>query len=1166
MSGKKTVPHFRSLEADSGSPPDFELGEELGAGGMGVVYAANQTAFGREVAIKMVKPGRKGSAMAADALMAEAVVTGHLEHPNVIPVYDLGVDAEGNLFYAMKEVQGFPWSELMAEKTLDENLDILLRVADTISFAHSRGILHRDLKPHNIMLGEFGETMVMDWGASCAMAGSAEAGALSAESSFCGTPAYMPPEMARGDTNRLGETSDVYLLGAILYHIVSGHPPRREKDPVLCINLASENHIEPVEGDGELLRIAFKAMATAPADRFSSVRKFQQAIREYRAHSESLLLAENAKVHLFRARETKDYDLFSRAIYGFREASELWPENPDAERLRIEAAVEYARCAYDNNDLELAQSLLDPSDPVHRELLDRIARAIRERDAHKKRIRKLLLTARLLGSVLLLIFAAAFFMVRSEQRKTKEEHRQSLVNLVSAYYGEQNYEATVAAFWQLHDQYGMESLDPGTLLDVRVAAAMDPYRGAVDSGVGQPLGTMPSRQVNCVWVVGAREAAKVCLNPNAGYDPATRVAIHDFKFGKRTTPGSVVETVEFPCLIEGRQAFCEGTDGSLWIGSGSKIYCKTSRGWKPVLDTSQLDYPPLPEEYNIDRPAVEKWMASEGRKLPITGILLDRAQTHAAIALGPQTIGWFDLENKQCLGWLAAGHGTYFNRLLRGGKANATLLALSPDEQKLLFRPTTQNQSLVFWFTLPNLVRDAYIYNRDYPVPAIAFSGDNRPRAVLSNSWLFSPNAHFMEKFEREGFYSGKDEDGGRGFPERGETSTLPMVNIRLAAFSKEGSRCCALSRDGLLYVGSGSGSNGFSACQRIARRDIADAYLLPEDCVGLLDSGGILRLYDMRDHALCRVPLEHPVANLCRGTRPENLLATLDLGDSRAIHKIEIDPEGGVKSEFLTSQKNNRSLGCDPLGRYFATADGKTVEVYSFESDKRVFTSSARWTPNLPWWTVDFDKTGKFLYFGGNWESCFGTYETGTWTKLLSPSPSMPKKEREFFCDIVMDWIEGEPVLILAGSNPKKVESHSINPDTLAISTNWIEKTKSTPMAIIPFTAPGSGKRKYWCKLWFQQFHLYDAETGKASVFQNHWERTGIEHPEFISTDPRVVFPKEDGGLEMALKSDLYPIFDPRTLGFKVDQAALNTDATRLYLLDRDGQLHCMELPTLGK
>ncbi|HKL22824.1 MAG TPA: serine/threonine-protein kinase, partial [Tichowtungia sp.] len=430
-----TKPRPRFLARTDGHDPDFDLREKLGSGGAGVVYKATQTAFGRDVAVKLARPGPKAAAaIAADALMAEAVVTGLLEHPNIVPVYDLGVDADGNLFYAMKEVQGLPWAQVIREKTQDENLEILLRVADTIAFAHSRGVLHRDIKPHNIMLGEFGEVMVMDWGASCRITHADAREGRSAETSFCGTPAYMPPEMARCDINRLSEAGDIYLLGAILYQIVSGHPPRVEKDPVLCLSQAAENHIEPAD-DGELVRIAMQAMASAPVDRFASVRDFQQAVQNYRSHSESLRVAENAAIHWRKAKHEKDYDLFNRAVFGFREALDLWPQNSDAEEMCRQTVLDYARCAVDNRDLELAQSLLDPSDPAHQGLLDIVNRAISDRDAQRRRHRRLLLTARLLGTGLLVIFVVAFFLIRSEQQKTKAQHRESLFNLISAHYG-----------------------------------------------------------------------------------------------------------------------------------------------------------------------------------------------------------------------------------------------------------------------------------------------------------------------------------------------------------------------------------------------------------------------------------------------------------------------------------------------------------------------------------------------------------------------------------------------------------------------------------------------------------------------------------------------------------------------------------------------------------
>ena len=481
------IPRARSID-ETGNKPletvDFEIREKLGAGGMGVVYTAHQTSINREVALKMVKPEHADSKSASEALMSEAVVTGCLDHPNVVPVYDLGVDDNGRLFYAMKEVEGFPWSALIGEKTLDENLEILLRVSDTIAFAHSKGILHRDLKPQNIMLGSFGEIMVVDWGAASTLSGSNVSGILPTDTAYCGTPAYMAPEMAKADKNRIGEGSDVYLLGAVLYQILTGRPPRCEPNPLICLAAAARNQIDPAEEGGELLRIALKAMAAAPANRYETAEHFQQAIRAYRSHSESLLLQANAKASLEQAKAANDYDLFNQAVFGFREALALWPESPDADQLLDAAKLEYARCALAQHDYELALSQLDESNPEHAALWEDICQAVKERDSRKKRVRRLLFTARTLLATITLLSIAGFFIIRAEQRKTEAhktrasaEHRGSLISLIAAHYGNQNYEAAVSTFWHLVDLYGTNGLSAGTMLKARVSAAMNPYKG-----------------------------------------------------------------------------------------------------------------------------------------------------------------------------------------------------------------------------------------------------------------------------------------------------------------------------------------------------------------------------------------------------------------------------------------------------------------------------------------------------------------------------------------------------------------------------------------------------------------------------------------------------------------------------------------------------------------
>ena len=155
---------LRAVNAPGNLEADYELLSELGKGGMGIVHNARQASIGRTVALKKIKPEKAGEPEAQRTFHAEAVVTGDLEHPNIVPIYDMGEDDTGVLFYAMKRVKGRPWDKVIGEKSFDENLEIWMKVADAVAFAHSRGVVHRDLKPENVMLGDFGEVLLMDWG------------------------------------------------------------------------------------------------------------------------------------------------------------------------------------------------------------------------------------------------------------------------------------------------------------------------------------------------------------------------------------------------------------------------------------------------------------------------------------------------------------------------------------------------------------------------------------------------------------------------------------------------------------------------------------------------------------------------------------------------------------------------------------------------------------------------------------------------------------------------------------------------------------------------------------------------------------------------------------------------------------------------------------------
>ena len=400
---------------------DYELLKQIGKGGMGVVYSARQANFNRMVAIKMLRPDTKGKNK-RDEFVSEAVTTGDLDHPNIVPVYDLGTNEEGALFYAMKCVQGTPWDNVLAKKPLTENVETLLKAADAIAFAHANGVVHRDLKPENIMLGSFGEVLVMDWGLAVRFHVERDGKIRSTGTTMGGTPAYMAPELVLGPMERIGPAADIYLLGAMLYEVVTGQPPHSGSTPMECLYAAADNVIQPTDASGELLAIAMKAMGTEPKDRYKSVMAFQKAIRDYQSHSESIALLDNARRQLGAAEQSGDYQDYARALFGCEEAYALWPGNvPAGEEIgRVQLA--YATAARGREDFDLAASLLDAEKADHAELLEEVNAARRERDAKVRRLKNAKRLAVVLVATVLAVITTAYFEI-SKQRDLAEVAR-----------------------------------------------------------------------------------------------------------------------------------------------------------------------------------------------------------------------------------------------------------------------------------------------------------------------------------------------------------------------------------------------------------------------------------------------------------------------------------------------------------------------------------------------------------------------------------------------------------------------------------------------------------------------------------------------------------------------------------------------------------------------
>lgn len=286
----------------------YEERHLLGKGGMGEVLLCRDRRIGRLVAMKVMSSRLRSKPKSRKRFLREIAVQGQLEHPSVVPIYDMDADPSGNIYFTMKRVRGVTLDEIIkllktdyskhSEKySVHRLLRAFCTVCQAIEYAHQHGVLHRDLKPANIMLGDYGEVYVLDWGLAKGELesdvvsepgdSSAEDGEHTLEGSVLGTPGYMAPEQHEGKTEALGPTSDIYSLGAILYQILTQKkllaPSLRfeirrsgrdaEARPSAC---STQQQIPP-----ELDRICVKASALEPDARYGAVRELHDAVERY---------------------------------------------------------------------------------------------------------------------------------------------------------------------------------------------------------------------------------------------------------------------------------------------------------------------------------------------------------------------------------------------------------------------------------------------------------------------------------------------------------------------------------------------------------------------------------------------------------------------------------------------------------------------------------------------------------------------------------------------------------------------------------------------------------------------------------------------------------------------------------------------------------------------
>lgn len=453
--------------------PVFQMLDFVNAGGCGEVWTSRQDRLDRLVAIKRLRrreihPRGEDSvheSMRRSAFLREAAITAHLEHPNIVPVYDLGRAADGAPVIAMKLIKGRSWQQLLAvdfpamapDAFLMKHLPIFQQMMQAVAFAHSRHIVHRDLKPSQVMVGEFGEVLLMDWGLAVSEQEIADParpmvarGTLGADRTpdvvaAAGTPALMAPEQTEGVLGSISLRTDIYLLGGILYYLLTGTFPHTGRDSAEAIRMASRGVVQPPrerspsrEMPQDLLDLCMRALSAKPEERPADVGEVIRAVEDHftgatgRRESEKLLIAaaqavapveplviqpggEERRTEVQPEEYSRIHDAVVESLNLVDQASKHWSKNPQLGHVRDRVNATYARLAVLSGDLRLGRYLADRLENKAAKIGIQRALTVREKALeHERRSRRFALSA---CALLAVLFVAGGVRYSWEQRQ-----------------------------------------------------------------------------------------------------------------------------------------------------------------------------------------------------------------------------------------------------------------------------------------------------------------------------------------------------------------------------------------------------------------------------------------------------------------------------------------------------------------------------------------------------------------------------------------------------------------------------------------------------------------------------------------------------------------------------------------------------------------------------
>lgn len=290
-SGKAQPVSPEELQSDF---PQYEVRSTLGSGGMSTVYRVRDEVLNREVALKVLRPELMRQDLAIEKFVNEARITAQLDHPNIPAVYALTSDRERLSVFTMKVLEGRTLQQLLEEnesegrEVITVAIEVLLRICDALAFAHAKGVLHLDIKPSNIIVADYGQIYLVDWGIAQRKADMPKGPGKTFTKE--GTPSYMAPEQALGELWKLDERTDIFALGGLLYRILCGRAPHSGSSAEQALEHAAKGVVTPPDAVAagrsqplprRLVAICMKALSADPAHRYQSVQEFQQDLERY---------------------------------------------------------------------------------------------------------------------------------------------------------------------------------------------------------------------------------------------------------------------------------------------------------------------------------------------------------------------------------------------------------------------------------------------------------------------------------------------------------------------------------------------------------------------------------------------------------------------------------------------------------------------------------------------------------------------------------------------------------------------------------------------------------------------------------------------------------------------------------------------------------------------